>query len=405
MAEREDASYVLPRFLARWQNDFLAVQSTAFRLLKREQQLGWESKALDAFYNRNSGSAGTAQASTTSSATFFDSNVEGLCERYRKHACAILHRSDASFFDVSQHKNGSETKTFVDMGCAPGGVSAYLALDLKWSGVGVSLPVAEGGIAMTELLSNEKHFTFLGGSILDAQLVHSIRKQFLDNCDAAQRENFAGFDFVNGGAVQDHGQRNHSDCLDGRDGPALPWFYFLVPQLIAALSLVRRDGKGCVMVVYGMSQCGSLMLLVHLLVELKILPSFSHVDFLETMHLTKPPIYMMLRGVAPTDASIEKLKRYFTAPFECSLGACSPADSEGHQSPSNSIATPQSFWQLDHSEEQSAAQAAFANCGRALEHIWTKAEGYLRMRREKAERAVALQRACLTERPKRARDT
>jgi hypothetical protein len=395
MDEQDSAAYSLPAFLVRWQ-EHLSTQSAVFKALKNEQKLGWESKALDWLYSKNkkqsAPSPSDAPLVPAPPTTHFFGEVEGLCDRYRKHAKMILQRSDGVLFSEA---SSGPTKTFVDLGCAPGGVSAFLALDLHWDGVGVSLQVEDGGIAMTTKLvtsaaSSLANFLFVGGSVLDPDLASIVRTRYLHHRPQT-KEDFVGFDFVNGGAVQDHGQRSTIDEKDQHEGPALPWFYFLVPQLIAALSLVRRDGHGSVMVVYGMSQCGSLMLLLHLLVALRIVPSFEHVDFLETMHLTKPPIYVVLRGVTPSDDAIRVLSQYFfpSTPTEdmSKTGVISNGKDDarvvGH-----TWGELKAFWQLDGEVQRCAAADAFRACGFKLEVIWGRAEGYLRSRREKAERAM-----------------
>lgn len=405
------ASYSLPAFLLRWQ-EYVSSQSPAFKSLKCEQKLGWESKALDWLYSKNKKTSNAdvkppGESSVTVAApptTHFFGDVEGLCDRYRKHAEMIFSRSDEKLFCTNRNDS---SKTFVDLGCAPGGVSAFLALDLHWDGVGVSLPVEDGGIAITTKLvpTSSSHatggeapsnFLFLGGSVLDSKLPTVIQRSFLDKWYARDREqNFVGFDFVNGGAVQDHGQRSTAgdggDSEQSNEGPALPWFYFLVPQLLTALTLVRRDGHGSVMVVYGMSQCGSIMLLLHLLVKLNIIASFDQVDFLETMHLTKPPIYLMLRGVTPTDRSIHLLSQYFSPPPTTTIDDSAIDGKLGNDDgacPRRSWAELKSFWRLDEESQRRDAAVAFEACGSKLEVIWRKAEVYLKTRREKAERAM-----------------
>lgn len=393
----------LPDFLQRW-HLFLSVASDAYRELKEEQAKGWASPALDALYQHRAplDSNCNTNAPATSGSTVFNAaavDVEKLADRYCQHASKILPKGNRELFAQSggtvRNKTAPELPhSFVDLGCAPGGVSIFLNRRCRWNGVGVSLSEDAGGIAMTKQLlcpSATSSYAFLPKSILDSDLVECVREKAM-TCGAFASQDGSGagatyrFDFVNGGAVQDHGQRSGlSDSDPGADAPALPWFTFLVPQLLASFRLVKTGGS--VMVVYGMSTCGGLFLLLHLLVhELRLVPSFEDVQFLETMHHTKPPIYVMLNRVQPTDERIAALERFFAR------GRCT--DDTGHgiggAADSNAITCSRcasSFWKLDEPTEMAHAQAAFrSSCRRSLEAVWAETTAFLRARREKAEK-------------------
>ena len=381
------------RPLTRWQQ-FLLATSEPFRLLREEQVRGWQSAALDAAYKakqseqtaatanpQDRGDAGVLQRSS-----FATADIEKLCYRYRNHASKILPQAHRLFFCRTSLLAG-KAKRFLDLGCAPGGVSAFLAVDLGWSGIGASLPAARGGIEIAPSLLRSRGFQFVGADITTLM------------ADTATTQGPLGqscqFDFVNCGAVQDHGQRQavQHERAGGTNPPleegdsamdhslqrhhpyALPWFTFLVPQLQFAFRCIVRSGAGDIMFVFGNAQCGSLPLLLSMLLPL----CSGGISILETMHLTKGPVYVLLKQV-----------RFDEAAFKHIIDLLSRDGTE-------------EFWSLKGDEEFEVARKLFLDPAvpvrQDLETIWTRSKEYLRLRREASEREYANNEA-LRKRPR-----
>ncbi|KEG09463.1 hypothetical protein DQ04_05181040 [Trypanosoma grayi] len=360
----------------RWR-EYLLAESAAYRELERERAEGWRSESLDWWYRRRqqqqqekrperNGTDGVPVGAAGGGATSFaDSDIEKLCERYCVHAGDILTNAAPDFFSVAprarkqQHENGgpSAPPTFLDLGCAPGGVSKYLVTKLQWHGVGVSLPVNRGGIALdVSWLSSppaSARYEFVEGSITEDDWHAAV---------AGRR-----FFFINGGAVQDHGQREgeapHDTDSAAGASCVLPWFNFLVPQLRLAAEHVE-DG-GAVMLVLGVPQCASLPILLMLLRPLVR----GGVHIMETMHLTKSPVYVLLTGVRATHDA-----------------AARTAWNDVLQTMTQGT---RAFWRGETDDGLRLAKAGFEQHRSDLEAVWRKASAFLRRRRLYAERAMA----------------
>ncbi|AYU79815.1 hypothetical protein, conserved [Leishmania donovani] len=264
----------------RWRS-YLLEHSVVFRRLQEERERGWRSSALDEWYARRqadttrSSAAGATVASPSRSASelavkrgtqvgegttaFVNADVTVLAERYRQHARRITQHAASAFFRAAPKVNSSESShadekpvspapLFLDLGCAPGGVSKYLVEDLGWRGIGVTLARADGGIEVDPLLLQKStcsgaSFVLLDGDVtqppstwnrsaayalmegescatrMQAQAVPRASSAvctadvlplsaslFKSNSAAAPR-----FHFVNGGAVLDHGQRQRRE--------------------------------------------------------------------------------------------------------------------------------------------------------------------------------------------------
>ncbi|CBH14008.1 hypothetical protein, conserved [Trypanosoma brucei gambiense DAL972] len=364
----------------RWR-DYLLTVSTAYRALIAERDEGWRSEALDMWYQRRQrhstqggpeedskkASSGTHVAPVTS---FARTDVSKLCQRYCDHAKRVLRTVAPEYFCTAppalsrpaQQSAGDATAapTFLDLGCAPGGVSKYLVTELRWSGIGVSLPVDRGGIAFDSSWRNfptsKGRFELIEGSILEE--------------DWQQHRAIKGRDFyfVNGGAVQDYGQREEETSGDSgelptNDGhPVLPWFSFLVPQLQIAVKHVR-DG-GVIMFVFGRPECASFPIL---LAHLRPLVAGS-IHIMETMHAAKTPVYVLLTGVRVTRT----------------MGTCEAWDrllkllTEGSRE----------YWLGNTDESLELARVGFQRHRLELEKVWERSFEFLQRRRRSAERAM-----------------
>ncbi|PWU94943.1 hypothetical protein C4B63_24g231 [Trypanosoma cruzi] len=378
----------------RWR-EYLQTTSAMYSELERERAAGWQSEALDWWYQqrhkKEDGEAVKRRGGmmAPSSTSFFNSDIVKLCERYCEHAERVLMRAAPSYFtpfseatrgppagratekekeEKEETKEQSSPPTFLDLGSAPGGVSKFLVTRLRWRGVGVSLPVSRGGIASdSSWLHSSKtpaQYEFIEGSITEDDWHESIQGR--------------KFYFVNGGAVQDHGQRNaeklsndtedggrnHAEVVSDDDAqPVLPWFKFLVPQLRLAVEHVEEGGV--IMLVFGVPQCASLSILLALVQPLV----HGDIHILETMHLTKSPVYILITGVC----------------VKCEEEARSAWDKV------LALMTQESrdFWLGETEEGLRLAKTGFAQHRKGLEAVWEKTTSFLRRRRLQAERARA----------------
>nr|CCC92664.1 conserved hypothetical protein [Trypanosoma congolense IL3000] len=359
---------------------YLLLTSAAYSSLVEEREMGWKCKALDQWYKHRETQTshhklekvgtGVANVSPPPISSFAGSDIGRLCQRYCDHARRILRSTAPQYFGVTpsayihlrrQSSSISGPPTFLDLGCAPGGVSKYLVTELRWHGVGISLPVSGGGIAFDaswrQLPVAKSSFQLLDGSVLED--------------DWQQHEFIKGkkFYFVNGGAVQDYGQREemasnpHEEPTGkGCGSPVLPWFSLLVPQLRLAAKYVQ-DG-GVIMFVFGRPECASFPILLE-----KLRPLVRDaIHIMETMHTGKTPVYVLLTGVC--------------AP---SVGVMSGTWDELFRSLTEDS---RDYWLGNTEESMKLAQSGFLHHRKGLEDVWRKSEEFLRIRRTKAEQLM-----------------
>ncbi|KPI84868.1 hypothetical protein ABL78_6073 [Leptomonas seymouri] len=512
---------------------YLHENSVAFRTLQAERERGWQSSALDAWYarrqtpvrpssvshhtseNKNvsttpgastypaavaaaasasgslvpTGSDASASGTTPAAGTtsFAEADVAVLAERYRQHARRITQLAASSFFTKSAPS--AEPPLFLDLGCAPGGVTKYLLEDLKWRGVGVTLASANGGIevdpALIEEGTHKNNYLLLDGDVTQpptswcrsaayARLAsHNPPKQddrlqrpkqdvptWQDDVFLAGLRSPPTFHFVNCGAVLDHGQRQRWPNEAGESAPSntsagdparqsggaaslpvsamaasaagappcgssasvLPWFSLLVPQLKTALTYTAEGGA--MMLVHGAPQCASLFILLQCMEEVvgAAHTSASNVSssrhgcearLLETMHLAKPPVYVLWTdvwskavdsaGASPsrvTKESSKEAQRRLLESLDATSPRISPFEPDNASCESSAEAsrcalhTPttleekQRFWLGESDEGFRLAVEGFARYGAIMEAIWSRVEAFLRRRRERAEREM-----------------
>ncbi|CBZ28037.1 conserved hypothetical protein [Leishmania mexicana MHOM/GT/2001/U1103] len=513
-----DVSATLYLTAQRWRS-YLLEHSVVFRRLQEERERGWRSVALDEWYARRqadttrSSATGATVASPSQPATelaikcgaqvgkgttaFVNADVTVLAERYRQHARRITQHAAGAFFRAATKGNSSESSNadvdpvpsaplFLDLGCAPGGVSKYLVEDLGWRGVGVTLASADGGIEVDPLLlqkgtCSDASFVLLDGDVtqppstwnrsaayalgegekcatgMQAQAVPCAcstvctagvsplsASLFKPNSAAAPR-----FHFVNGGAVLDHGQRQRRERAEGaaltsasvpsggamlgagaRGGadyvdtlltdssstcaqaaaPILPWFSLLVPQLKTALTYVATGGA--LMLVHGAPHCASMFILMRCMEEAVGVAagtpssgSRGRVHVLETMHLSKAPVYLLWTDVRPPrkDPSDAVEAQSMPDAQTCLLEALSTTSPRIFPLRYTTSPTPfitatgdsrallrekQRLWLGESDEGFELAVNGFQRYGHLVEVVWGRMEAFLRQRRERAEREV-----------------
>ncbi|AIN99323.1 hypothetical protein LPMP_262110 [Leishmania panamensis] len=275
-----DVSASLYLTAQRWRS-YLLEHSAAFRRLQEERERGWRSAALDEWYTRRlanmtpSSTTGATIASPSrptfelavkhgtqvgnGTTAFVNADVAALAKRYQQHARRIMQHAAGTFFTALPRVSslGSSNAAvnlapsaplFLDLGCAPGGVSKYLVEDLGWRGVGVTLASADGGIDMDPLLLQEcarsdASFVLLDGDVTQppstwsrsVAYAHAEGENYATDVSAPSSSSAPStvceadalllsvllfkshssseprFHFVNGGAVLDHGQRQRWD--------------------------------------------------------------------------------------------------------------------------------------------------------------------------------------------------
>lgn len=462
----------------RWRT-YLLKHSAPFRALQEERERGWKSPALDTWYARRGEPSTTAAAAAAvvsssksvqppsgsgSASSFVTADVRQLAERYRKHMQRITQASAPAVFAPAFRRESQSAshslsiaasssdgrcgegqardcddrvispplpRTFLDLGCAPGGVSKYLVRDLGWRGTGVSLADSSGGIAVdTALLEDGEAFCLLDGDVTQPPETWR-RSAAYHQHDLSPDHNGGGcgsdgsavakgsrYFFVNGGAVLDHGQRQmwaaalheaqSSASLAGADAMQnplhciLPWFSLLVPQLRVALDHVE-DG-GAIMAVHGAPHCASLFILLKSMesplgLNAGAASRTSSVHVLETMHLAKPPVYVLWTGVGvggKAAARTAARRRLFDALCP-SHPRLSPID-DAAPTPASTAATAaaaasllqekQKFWLGESDEGFRLAVEGFEQYRHLMEPLWRRVEVFLRGRRERAEREM-----------------
>ena len=397
--DKEDVGGPLYIIAKRWRSHLLE-HSATFKSLQEERERGWRSSALDAWYARRyapttaaavadtaagkntkplttskqSSSDTTAAAcpAAVGATSFAEADVPTLAERYRQHARRITQHAAGAFFSPSS--SSTAPPLFLDLGCAPGGVSKYLLEDLRWRGVGVTLASTSGGIDVDPALIDEDvhghDYVLLDGDVTQPpaswcrsaayarQASHRMAENkrvkessvsltsvasmsdWVFQAEASQQPRFH---FVNGGAVLDHGQREHwaKAVEEGVRGdaspdekktqkgvgcsadvaacpvaaPVLPWFSLLAPQLETALSYVAEGGG--MMLVHGAPHCASLFILLRCMEDIvgggsgvaahtgtpdSLATSGCQTAVLETMHLAKSPVYVLWTNIKRASA-------------------------------------------------------------------------------------------------------
>jgi hypothetical protein len=233
----------------------------------------------------------------------------------------------------------STAPVFLDLGASPGGLSSFLSGDLRWRGTAISLAVSDGGMPMMfrgqappahsnaaasgarpassiasggfslKALLKPKpqavnapapangaapagagRFRVLTGDIRSPDIhEHLFREVAPHSCD-----------FVMAGAVQDHSQRSQaqpsSSDLSGGElfrAQLLQRLQFLTSQLRVVRKALRKSAGGSFMLVMGPVDCASVMVVLRHLRAVA-----QRVRIIGTLHIDKPPVYLLALGCA-----------------------------------------------------------------------------------------------------------
>ena len=156
---------------------------------------------------------------------------EDYAAHYVEHLLPLL-RNDAGFADAVDAA-GSRPLRFLDLGCAPGGLCRALTSrwgSARWSGVGVTLDPAAGGLPM--------QFTDPNVEVRFADVTD--RESFVKAALRTPQDEHS-FDFVNLGIVLDASVKSKLDKV------AIGFGEQLFTQLLVAERALRRDGRGSLM--------------------------------------------------------------------------------------------------------------------------------------------------------------
>jgi hypothetical protein len=120
----------------------LASMFPVYKMLEEERLKGWSSPEVDALWEiRNSR---LEDKKTTSSR---GPGYEKYYDFYKKHLCQF-----STVFKANKNIR------FLDGGSAPGGLACWFVKDLGWSGVGLTLPVSDGGLTVRFKATNSDQF-------------------------------------------------------------------------------------------------------------------------------------------------------------------------------------------------------------------------------------------------------
>ena len=154
----------------------LSVHCAAYRELEEERRLGWESSHVDHLWqarkqrlDRPNGDRGRGP------------NNDKYFDFYK----TTLPRQAGDVFTVDSNRR------FLDIGCAPGGLSRFLCNSLGWSGRGVSLDPAEGGLEL-RFVPREGQFKFTYANVASPDFIPYMQSQGILQ---------SKYDFINLGVV------------------------------------------------------------------------------------------------------------------------------------------------------------------------------------------------------------
>lgn len=223
---------------------------------------------------------------------------DDYANHYRKSLLPIL----VEGLEPSSHR------TFLDLGCAPGGLCKFL-LQLwpedkgSWTGVGVTLSPDIGGLAMQ--VEDDARLRICYADVVQ----HTA---FVDACVTATSTiggEKAAFDFVNLGIVLDHTVRVKRQRDAEGAASHVSYGEQLFTQLTAAKNVLRSDGKGVLM----LAMKTDFPSLPEVLPSLRRLQAASReVRLIPTMYTEstgKKQFYVVAVGCLVTDALCDDLRR------------------------------------------------------------------------------------------------
>ena len=256
--------------LERW-SSVLAEHDTSWAELQAEKRAGWESEAVEWYWQQRDAAFGRGDSSKVDRV-----NNRGLVPSTHKYV--VFYREwmpKLSPVLFGRATNESNPCVFADVGSAPGGMCEYLVGNLGWSGFAFSLAPRDGGFGMQFA---SPRLTYADS---DASVVGEWRRML------ELVGGHAVCDFVNGGVVIDRGQQNaeQNEAYDTLGTEQHIKIYR--NELLFGLHALRPGGA-----LYFAYQLGQTALLMRLLLAIR--PAFASVRVTPTFAVGRTPMYVWL---------------------------------------------------------------------------------------------------------------
>jgi hypothetical protein len=256
--------------LEKW-SSVLAEHDTSWAELQAEKRAGWESEAVEWYWQQRDAAFGHGDSSKVDRV-----NNRGLVPSTRKYV--IFYREwmpKLSPVLFGRTADESHPRVFADVGSAPGGMCEYLVGDLGWSGFAFSLAPMDDGFGMQFA---SPRLTYADSDVSIVGEWRRLLKLVGGN---------AVCNFVNGGVVIDRGQQ-HAEQNDTYDTLGTEQHIKIYRNtLLFGLHALRPGGA-----LYFAYQLGQTALLMRLLLVLR--PAFASVRVTPTFAVGRTPMYVWL---------------------------------------------------------------------------------------------------------------
>jgi hypothetical protein len=150
MFTRSDTSLTTSTSLSLWDQrrealtNLLIQRDSTYQFLAAEKVLGWKSEALNLLWNSRKKSFQYVRSSSSQE----ESRKKFTPEEKKYYQFYVNNLPSEAPSVFRRHSTTGLPYLFVDIGCAPGGLSKFFTTDLGWKGFGFSLAPAEGGLEM-----------------------------------------------------------------------------------------------------------------------------------------------------------------------------------------------------------------------------------------------------------------
>jgi hypothetical protein len=269
----------------------LIQRDAVYQEIAAEKVLGWKSEALNLLWasrkkSFQSGRAGLSSASQEESRKRFTPEEK----KYYAFYISALPREAPSVFVRSP-------RLFVDIGCAPGGLSKFFTVNLNWRGFGFSLPPAEGGLDMRFQNPLALKFAHMNMADVDVwqrvvEVVHdsvNVARDFFPDPKLSSRLARLGrglVDFINLGVVVDIGQVEQ-DTGAGSADLTVRSIHVSRNQMLVLLRLLKQGGDA--MWIHSLSHVDTFFFFMDYLVDM-----FESVKVINTLVPSRSPVYVIL---------------------------------------------------------------------------------------------------------------
>jgi hypothetical protein len=285
----------------------LIQHDAVFAALEAEKRLGWESEDVDRLWKKRdeklsmpddqstiSDTKRSFRAPVTSSNRFSvmaeDSADDDMSESAGQRSATRSFRkakgpSYDKYYDFYRNsfKNSQEVfipvrRRFVDIGCAPGGLCAYMIRDLGWSGYGFTLPYERGGLLVRFRDDDNLRLSYCDMS--EAGSVDQIESELSAGGDESGR-----FDFINCGVVLGKHQLNSLE--DAESGLSI----LRVNRNQFLVTLRRLGHGGSILWVFQSASIGAWFYFLN-----KLNKIFGKIELFSTLVPSRSPVYALCSG-------------------------------------------------------------------------------------------------------------